>query len=202
MTIAKHDALTEDQWKKVRESFADVGVDADTVMVETRNRQVPLREMLPRMAEGCDIVVRHMKDTPTPSQLATEQEQTIKLCKDLLARLSGQFTHVDYGILQNGRGSRRRQRICENLEPFIKELEDCRDRLTAMGGNQGKSNNTAHNLFWKKLMLVWYAETGKGIARGQKYPANFLLACSEPYFPKETSPKAVDTFVQRHISRK
>jgi hypothetical protein len=54
MTIAKYDALTEDQWKKVKESLADVSVDADTVMVEW-NRPIPLREALPRMAAECDF---------------------------------------------------------------------------------------------------------------------------------------------------
>jgi hypothetical protein len=112
--------------------------------------------------------------------------------------------HVDYDSFFNDgwRRASSRQCTCEDLEMFIKELERCRDKLVAMGGRQGKNNSTAHNMFWEKLMRVWYAEVGKGIVRPQKQPANFLLACSEPYFPEETTPKAVDTFVQRHISRK
>jgi hypothetical protein len=80
-------ALTYDQWKRVKESFEDVGVDADAVMVETWNRQGPLREMLPRMAEVCDFYVWNRKVRPTPVTLGEKQEITIKHCKDLLTRL-------------------------------------------------------------------------------------------------------------------
>jgi hypothetical protein len=94
--------------------------------------------------------------------------------------------HVDYDSFFNDgwRRASSRQCTCEDLEMFIKELERCRDKLVAMGGRQGKNNSTAHNMFWEKLMRVWYAEVGKGIVRPQKQPANFLLACFGAVFSR------------------
>jgi hypothetical protein len=103
--------LTDEQWAKIKESLGHVSVDADTVAVEARNKQGPLREMLPRIAQGCDLEVylRRKKSFLTPTVLAERQEGTIELCKELLARLAD-GNHVDYDNFPDEIAARRLRR--------------------------------------------------------------------------------------------
>ena len=196
-------SVTEKQWQQIKAKLKAVGVNADAVRVKTGLGEWPLRQGLPLIAEGCDINSRVRKASSTPKQLAAEQNRTIELCKALLARLDDphHYNRVDpdtqwlhFPRLANLAGRSR-----EDLSALVAELERCRDELTAMGTSQGKHFQKLHGQFWKELMSVWRDNVAKDVDwQASSHLANFLIACSMPFFPEETTDGAISAFIERN----
>ena len=198
--------LTNDQWKKIKKSFERVGVDADKAMAPQGllgYGYQPLRQALPNIALECAAFLQIHKGAPTAKKLAAEQSDIIKLCNDLHTWLGDprNLTPYDFSARQHlFRIDDLALRMRADLETLVATLECCRDKL-AMGSSQGTRNRKAHNKFWEELTRVWHDNVGKNT----KWTASvdlgrFLIACSAPFFPKETTDKKISTFIERYAA--
>jgi hypothetical protein len=158
----------------------------------------PLRDGLPRIAEGCDIGSRLRQVSPTPKQLAGKQNRTIKLCKALLVRLDDprNYNSID----PNTRWphfpflARPVARARADLSALVGALECCRDELMGID-SRGKHFQSMHIQFWKEATHVW-CDNVKAKWRG-KHLERFLISCSKPFFPEATTGGAISAFIER-----
>jgi hypothetical protein len=58
--------------------------------------------------------------------------------------------------------------------------------------------------FWDELTRIWFDNVGEGVEwEANDHFAKFLIACSEPFFPEDTTNKKIDDFIRhRGVSRK
>jgi hypothetical protein len=197
-------SLTNKEWQKIQESFKAVGLNADTVMIKTGvgKCEWPLRYGIPLIAQCCDINSRLRKDSSTPKQLSAEQSRTIEFCRAVLARLDNprNYNRIDPDThwLHFPRLTHLAARTRQDLSALIAELGRCRDELMARGTSQGKHFQKLHVQFWKELTRVWHANVSADV-KWQKgnHLASFLIACSEPFFPEETTDGAISAFIER-----
>jgi hypothetical protein len=196
--------ITDEQWKPIRAAFKAVGVDADDVIAKTwlGNRYLRLRKALPLIAEDCDRSLHLQKVLPTPKKLAAKQASIVELCNDLITRLSdpdsyNRISSDDPLWLQFPQLVHLAARAKESLSALVAELEQCRDELTAVGSNRGKSNSTAHIQFWKKLTRVFDDNVSKDVKFRNQHKINFLRACSNQFFPEEATDSALSAFVEK-----
>jgi hypothetical protein len=196
--------VTDQQWEKIRRSLHDVHVDADGVRLVVEKLRVmegrkeySLRQGLPRIADGCASFSRQQQLEPTLKQVAAERLRTIELCEKLHAQLDDPENHLLYGFFAPGLAGDQLNRIRKDLATLIPELKRCRPEATATGG-RGKHNSAAHSEFWKELVDIWTANVGRDVKWRAKHLANFLIACSEPFFPKEAADGAINAFVERY----
>jgi hypothetical protein len=190
-------SLTDPQAQKIRKSLADVKVDADTVMVATGLGEWPLLEGLPLIADDCELASR-IRQVSGPSWQADETlSDTIDLCNRLLDRLDDPWNYnrvdPDTHDLQFPQLSSVAGRTSDDLKALVAELERCRPMLGKIGGRRGSRD--VHIRFWEKLRQVWRANVRKGTG---KQLARFVIACSEPFFPEQTTASAVSTFIKHH----
>jgi hypothetical protein len=210
------DAHTEEQWDKVKKILDGVGVDADAVLIDPSllphgfAREAvrwSLRDQLPFIIQRCAIDSLIQKRFPTALDLAKEQDRTIGLCRDLLARLGGdaygepsKHNRLDPEThwLQFPRLSRLEDRIRTDLEAYIAELERCRNELAATGTSRGKGNRKLHVQFWDALTRIWRDNVGEGVKWDRSnHLAKFLIACSEPFSPEDTTGGAISAYIER-----
>jgi hypothetical protein len=191
--------LTNEQWQEIKASLNKVGVNADTVRVKTGLGKQWLRDGLPIIAQGRDINSRLRKAFATPKQLAAEQNHTIELCKTLLARLDDPCNYnrvdPDTGWLQFSGFADLAAHTRADLSALIAKLEHCRDELMAMGTSQGKHFQKVHVQFWKELDRVWHENVR--VRWTAKDQTKFLVACSMPFFPEDTTYGAINAFIER-----
>jgi len=85
-----------------------------------------------------------------------------------------------------------------DLQAYVVELERCRDELAAMGSSRGKQNRMLHRLFWDALERIWLDNVGAGVKwYASNQFADFLIACSKPFFREETTDTAITAFIER-----
>jgi hypothetical protein len=186
--------LTDKEWQKIRASFKAVGVDADRVLVELwlGKEPLPLRDGLPTIALNCDLTSHLLKALePTPKQLTAKQSHTIEICNELIAWLEdpSNYSRIDpdtHWPVQFPRLAALTARTLGDLEALVAELKRCRGGLTAMDITRGKAISTTHSQFWKELTRVWNGNVGKDVIWSNWHLTNFLIACSEPFFPEDT----------------
>jgi hypothetical protein len=73
-----------------------------------------------------------------------------------------------------------------------------------MGTSRGKLNRSLHRLFWAALRRIWLDNVGDDVKwTASGHLAKFLIACSQPFFPEETTDGAITAFIEeRGGSRK
>src|SRR5262249_42251788 len=83
-----------------------------------------------------------------------------------------------------------------NLEAAIKGRPHFRMEAPVDGGSSGRSYNArkVHTEYWAALVLLWQTITRQKRQRGL---SEFVLACSAPAFPKQTTKKSVRRFLDR-----
>jgi hypothetical protein len=85
------------------------------------------------------------------------------------------------------------------LTDFIFELQQHRAKLMAIG-NSGRLNAAqTHTDYWNKLAQWWNRRAGTPVQQRLYSPSlkDFLMACSAPIFPKETTIQAIASFIKR-----
>jgi len=203
--------LTDPEWQAIKTSLGSVDVDADTVTVTVNRygKEFSLRDGLAIMAWRCGGAFLRLKFVPTAKEVAKAQDCVLELCYELKTALA----HSNYNSLSpdpkpEGDPLTRLKRFPELAEPashleaalraFTAELERCRKVVAAGGDGRGKGNATVHRLFWKELVDVWRANLGKDIHWGMRtnHLESFIIACSGPFFPEETTDTAVRNFVK------
>ena len=215
--------LTDDEWKKVKESFAAVGVNADTLEIQLfmPGLKWPLRDALTLIYEHSDVSESTTVlpgDATTPLELVKKQNHTIKHCNDLIAWLDDSFNynrsadgrsiqvrsdtrHPNAGLFQFPELNDLAHTAQLYLSALVTELERCRNELMAMGASRGGHFRKTHIEFWKELARIWHDNVGKDVKQQDKYLAKFLRACSEPFFTQETiKGGAVEAFIDRYTA--
>ena len=192
-------SLTDPQAQKIRKSLADVKVEADAVMVDTGLGEWPLLEGLPLIAAGCELAARMRKVSGPPTQAADKFSDTIALCNRLLNRLDDpwNYNRIDPDIhdLQFPKLFSVVGRTRDDLKALVAELEHCRATLTATSGRHDPRE--LHIRFWKLMRRVWEANVRDGTRWTNDQLANFVIACSEPFFPEATTDGAITAFIER-----
>jgi hypothetical protein len=195
--------LADKEWQKITASLNAVGVDADKVLVEWLGKEpLPLRDVLPVIAFNCDLT-SHLLEAlePTPKRLIAKQGHTIEICNDLIAWLGdpSNYSRIDpdtHWPLQFPHLAALTAQALQDLEALVAELKRCRNELTAMGVSLGKPISTAHKQFWKELMRVWDGSVSKDVIWSNEHLTDFLIACSEPLFPEETTFGTISAFFE------
>jgi hypothetical protein len=217
--------LTDPEWLAIKQNAA-VGFDADTVLAHVGMSlgEMSLRAALPFIAAGCEIASSDQKgwDTRTArynasitlQALAKEHARSIELCRELLARLGDGEPDGDLGKhnrraslgepcgddpkhwLQFPRLPSWERRARAVLQEGIAELERARAEAAAMGG-RGKGNRKPHVRFWDKLWRIWLDNVDADVPwMVSNHFADFLIACSQPFFPEDTTDIAVTGFIK------
>jgi hypothetical protein len=218
LLLASH---TDEQWAKVKTMLKNVGIDDDAVLIGPgisakqawtirgfvdEPVRCSLRDELLYIIERCDIDLRMA--SPTPQELAEEQDHTTGLCRDLLARLDDPARHnrisPETHTMQFWELPRLEDRLRADLQAYVAYLERCRDELVAEGTSRGKQNRMLHVRFWEALTRIWLDNVSDDVSwTASGHLANFLIACSQPFFPEETTDTAITAFIERRrISRK
>jgi hypothetical protein len=67
-----------------------------------------------------------------------------------------------------------------------------------MGTSRGKPNRKLHVRFWDVLWRIWLDNVGDDVPwTASNHFARFLIACSQPFFPEETTDTAITAFIER-----
>jgi hypothetical protein len=203
--------LTDEQWLPIKQSLAAVGVDADTVTYrigpsrhDPAGSDNPLREILPTIAQTCELAVCAQQRMVTPKRLAETQRKILEQAEELLSLLNDQYSGEFRASAAIRNYLRNRSMVPRTagpadtlraaLETFIAKLATDRQAALAKGSSHGKLNATAHRLYWGECMSVWRGNVRPNLK--DKYAERFLRACSTPFFPNQTTTGAVASFVK------
>jgi hypothetical protein len=194
-------AYSDAEWRKIKDILACVGIDADaatigdqwwaqpaaTAVVASRR---PLREQLQGFAaEILGLVEFYKQGAPgelTPWQEAAEIREALKQARGLRATLDNTLTFSF---------SLHREEVSKPLALLIADAQRFHDRLMAQGSHSSVNARSAHWEYWDWLSVVWHAITaGKTLRLRERGLNSFLLACSGPVFPDETSKSKINDF--------
>jgi len=200
--------LTDPKREAIKTSLADVDVDADTVTVSRKGKEFSLYDGVPLLAWHCERAILLRKIVPTSKDVADEQDAVLKLCHELSAALDDcsynslspdpNSSNPPASLMRFPELADPAWRLEAALHAFTAELQRCLNVMATSGSGRGRANATAHRLFWKELTHLWRANLGKDVKWGMRSNrlASFIIACSRPFFPEETTDKAVGHFVE------
>jgi hypothetical protein len=179
------------RWKKITQSLTEVGINADTVSINSRfsATQFPVAPMLPLrqvLQEAADFYALYKP--PTPYERAEQSKAAQAAAKKtltLLQRLSaGGRNYPDYAQVHFYQ--ERDRQLCDLLAWKIAELQE-RGKTLRTAGSSSKQNarNKMQHDHWHALADVWLDITM--IARSEpsvskyrrKHLGRFLLACTD-----------------------
>jgi hypothetical protein len=192
-TFAYRDA----DWQKIKLSLDRVGVNADAVTVGDRYwaqpppataltaaPQRPLREQLQEMAADYRGLSQ-WDSSLTPKQEAAKIQKVLQA----LAGAHLALTSSGVGFISYESGNAR-----EAVGALIAKAERHRDRLLARGNRSSANAHKTHIEYWRELVVLWEAITSDQAHR----PHRFLLACSVPAFPAETTKSRIRRFLDQN----
>jgi hypothetical protein len=212
--------FNEAQWRKIKESLAERGVDLNAEMVDElygprewwgcedyTPAQRPLRSVLQETAYHC-AMARGMKPK-TPLQQAKDLQKTLIAFETAFTRLAGTPsdgglgcghpgfpTDDEFGVLIG-----RKKALQATMRQYIAGLQERIAELRAMGSYQrlNARSHKAHNQYWEVLAKLWLKVTGSLGPKRRQHLSRFLLACRPPtLFPEMTEQEleqSLTTFV-------
>jgi len=199
-------AYSDAQWRKIRDSLAPLGIDADVETVPDRwwahpdpaaalvaepqliGKKIqgvilvkrPLREQLQELAGDYLGLAEFIKQGKalTPRQEAAEIREALnKFARPLAAALA-----LDNSLTFSF--SPHREDVSKALAPFIAHAQRFHDRLMAEGSYNRFNAYKAHIEYWGKLVLWWRTRT-PGRRQRKEALSQFLLACTKPAFSEQ-----------------
>ena len=195
------------EWQSIKTSLDRIGIDADTMTVGDRWWAQPdpsaalaagpkqsLREQLRELAADYRGLAAYSKrgHSLTPLQEADEIGEKLKKLEPARAALDSRLLQF---IPQTAAAR-------EALAVVIAKAKRHVDKLRAEGSRSSVNARKAHILYWGMLMLLWQATTANQNRRQRERSLNpFLLACSTPAFPEETSKSRVNDFCKKRRKR-
>ena len=201
-------AYSDAEWQKIKNILAPLDIDADAMTIGdpwweqstaaalVAEPRRPLREQLQGLAaEFLGLVEFYKQRAPgalTPRQEAAEIREALnKFARPLAAALS-----LDNSLTFSF--SPHRETVSKALAPFIAHAQRFHDRLMAEGSQSSANARSAHWEYWDWLSLLWQAITAGKTPRLRERGLNsFLLTCSEPVFPDETSKSTINDFLRK-----
>jgi hypothetical protein len=218
-------AYSDAQWRKIRDSLAPLGIDADAVTVPDRwwahpdpaaalvaepelidfekkqwvmLMKRPLREQLQELAADYRGLAAYRKqgDSLTPRQEAAEIQGILNKLEAARAALNSRL--LDFIPQKTAVGPEPQTAVArEALTVIIDKAKRKVDRLTAEGSRSSENARKTHIEYWDALALLWRAITADQKRRPRERGLNsFLLACSKSVFPDETSKSNIKNFCQ------
>ena len=200
-------AYSEADWRSIKTSLDRIGIDADAMTVGDRwwaqpdpaaalaaGPKQPLREQLQELAADYRGLAAYSKqgNSLTPLQEAGELREKLKKLEPARAALNSRLLQF---IPQT-------PDALEALTVVIAKVKRHVDRLTAEGSSSRVNARKVHIEYWGKLMLLWQAITADQNRRQRERALDpFLLACSTPAFPQETSKSKVNDFCKKRGKR-
>jgi hypothetical protein len=176
--------ISDARWKKIKQSLAAIGVNADTVSTNSRFSaefprapMLPLRQVLQEMA---NFYVLHKP--PTPYERADQSKAAQAAAEDTLRQLqrlsAGHRNYPDYAQIHHYR--QRYDQLCEQLVWANAELQKRGETLRAAGSSSKQNARNAqrdhlHALAELWLSITMFANTSK---HRRKHLSRFLLACT------------------------
>ena len=214
-------AYSDAEWQKIKNILAPLDIDADAMTIGDLwwaqacpllvDRELPLshaaaalvaeprrplREQLQGLAaEFLGLVEFYKQGAPgafTPRQETTEIREALnKFARPLAAALS-----LDNSLTFSF--SPHREEVSKPLALLIAHAQRLHDRLMAEGSQSSANARSAHWEYWDWLSLLWQAITAGKTPRLRERGLNsFLLTCSEPVFPDETSKSTINDFLRK-----
>ena len=192
-------AYSDAQWRKIRDSLAPLGIDADVETVPDRwwahpdpaaalvaepqliGKKIqgvilvkrPLREQLQELAGDYLGLAEFIKqgEALTPRQEAAEIRGALSKLEAARATLDNSMTFLF-------------SPHSKALAPFIAHAQRFHDRLMAEGSYNRFNAYKAHIEYWGKLVLWWRTRT-PGRRQRKEALSQFLLACTKPAFSEQ-----------------
>jgi len=211
-------AYSDAEWQKIKNILAHLDIDADAMtigdlwwaqaclLLVDRELQLshaaaalvaeprrPLREQLQGLAaEFLGLVEFYKQGAPgalTPWQEAAEIREALKQARGFRATLDNTLTFSF---------SPHREEVSKPLALLIAHAQRLHDRLMAEGSQSSANARSAHWEYWDWLSLLWQAITAGKTPRLRERGLNsFLLTCSGPVFPDETSKSTINDFLRK-----
>jgi hypothetical protein len=194
--------ISDARWKKIKQSLAEIGVNADTVSTNSRfSAQFPVAPMLPLrqvLQETADFHVLHKP--PTPYERAEQLKAAQAAANEtltLLQRLSaGRRNYPDYAQVHHYR--ERYRQLFDLLEWAIAELQKRRETLRTAGSSSGQNARKMQRNHWHALADLWLditmlVDVSK---HRRKHLSQFLLACTAG--PE----REIENFVRNFLSNR
>jgi hypothetical protein len=183
---------SEKRLKKIQDSLSPFAMDVESLMGEI--------EMIAMRFDGPPF----WKFAPTPRDAAGDIRETVTKIEALLERLD-RHPHnygdvpVDIDAPRLGLAFPPLKTLpgaMSALALLRDELKPRIDKLMAMN-RAGRNASQPHRKYWRALTQLWWEATAhKADRRQHKHLVEFLIACSEPLFPKATKTSAVSAFVE------
>jgi hypothetical protein len=197
-------ALSDAQWKSIKDSLAAVGRDAEQVMVQTRlgMGKWPLWEALPIIMRSCSLDWLLRKHLPSPIDVAEKINTTRAAVAALLDMLKDPASYngsdpATHNFMLPRPESLDSARMA--LATLLTELDDRHKALTERGNRRGKNTRRARNEFWRELTEVWLALDVDTDRYWRRHLQRFLFECSKPFFP-DVSDGKIDAFIDRYLA--
>ena len=198
-------AYSDAEWQKIKNILAPLDIDADAMTIGdlwwaqstaaalVAEPRRPLREQLQGLAaEFLGLVEFYKQGAPgalTPGQEASEIREALKQARGFRATLDNTLTFSF---------SPHREEVSKPLALLIAHAQRLHDRLMAEGSQSSANARSAHWEYWDWLSLLWQAITAGKTPRLRERGLNsFLLTCSEPVFPDETSKSTINDFLRK-----
>jgi hypothetical protein len=185
----------EPRLRKIQDSLTPLGVDAGSLVGELQGIVLKFSG------------VPYWKFAPTPREVAGDMRETIAMIEALLERLDRRaglnyldpptFDLLFPPLATLGAAEAALTALRAELQPRLDELTA---RTRGRGSGPSRNAISVHAEYWRELTQLWGEVTAHAASRRQhKHLHEFLYACSEPLFPKETTAKALTAFVDRHF---
>jgi hypothetical protein len=178
------DGIINARWKKIKQSLAEIGIDADTISTNSqfsaefpRAPMLPLRQVLQEMA---NFHVLHKPPTPyeRADQSKAAQAAADETLKQLQRLSSGRRNYPDYAQIHHYR--ERYDQLCEQLVWAVAELQKRREALRDGGSSSKQNARNAQRDHWHALADLWLNITmlANASKHRRKHLTRFLLACT------------------------
>ena len=206
-------------WQKIEASLRVVGIDADVEMVSdhwwtwldpktalTTAPQRPLREQLQELAAEYygRAVYRKQSHSLTPRQEAAEMQEALNWLEPVRAGFALESISKPARAAFDPRllhFIRETTVACEVLTVIITKLKRRVAKLRAEDSRSPFNARKTHIEYWGRLVLLWQAITADQNLQRKRGLNSFLIACSTPVYPEETSKSNINNFRRNYIKR-
>jgi hypothetical protein len=178
------DSIDDARWKKIKQSLAVIGINADTVSVNSQfSAEFPRAPMLPLrqvLQEAADFFALHEPPTPygRAEQLKAAQDaaqKTLTLLQQLSAGLQNYPDFAQIHFYQE-----RDRQLCDLLTWKIAELQKRIDVMRTTGSSSRQNARKTQRDHLHALADLWLSITmpANTSKHRRKHLGRFLLACT------------------------
>jgi hypothetical protein len=192
--------ISETQWREIKESLAERGVELATATVDEQfappwsrwddSAQLPLCDVLQDWMDY--TVLGRGTKLVTPKQHAEVLRKEVIALENALAMLGPADVTVFMGVWVPTSDPldvkiKRRRAMKAAIMQEIAERREYIAHYEAAGSRSANSAISEHNDCWRDFARLWRAVTPSAGKFRRKHLRRFLLACTRPLFPEMTA---------------